>query len=660
MSLSSNEERLLLPPLFAALLLAAGPQFLHQPLWLSALVLAAWLLRLAMAFKNLPLPGKKTRIFFTWIGFFIILAGSSGSFAQDAGSRLLLMMAALKPFETRTRRDAVILVFIAHLLLLSSLLFSESLAMALYMLLPLILNHGVLALIHTPETGLKPHILQSIRLFFLAAPLALIIFLVFPRLSSPLWGIQRTTPEGISGISDRLQPGSMASLATDNTPAFRVHFEGPIPPASQRYFRGLVFNKATPGLWLPDTDAKPLTLPENPAPVFSRYTLILEPHQQKWAFALDWPTGESQGFYLAEGGLLRSRENIKRRVAYTLEASEKSLHLDPGTKEDLLLPPEENPKALALGQSIRERHAEPKARLEAIRSWFLSEPFRYTLNPGLLPQKNAMDAFLFETKRGYCEHFALGFALLARAAGLKSRVVGGYLGGDINPLGPYLVLRQSDAHAWTEVFLPDTGWQRVDATAWIAPERLSEGGTRAALPEEDRRILERAGGETWLRQHAKPLLQLWDSATHLWHRQVLGYTHTRQQEILKRAGSFLKSIQAFFFLGGAGALVFLFLFLKKHLPPFMGTRPKEDILLRAWILLGKKMEKAGVRRLAHEGPLDYEKKIAEQRPDLAAGIRPLIAEYVRLRYGPEKTDGKATQNLLRAVRRLKISERISG
>ncbi|TYT75477.1 transglutaminase TgpA family protein [Desulfobotulus mexicanus] len=656
MPLSLNDKKRLLLPLIFILALSAGPQFLHQPLWLTAVVCLAWLMRLAMAEGFLPLPGKKTLVTFTWIFFIIIIVQSAGTFAQDAGSRLLLIMAALKTFELHQRRDAIALVFIAHLLVLSSLFFSESLAMALYMALALICNHAVLALIHHGKEPIKKMLLQAATLFLLAAPLAIILFVSFPRLSSPLWGIRTPSPSGITGFSDKLQPGSVADLAKSNEPAFRVQFEGPIPSSENRYFRGIVFRNARSGSWLPDREVSPLPTLEEMPKTWMRYSIILEPHQHKWLFALDWPvTHETGSMSLVQGGLIRSKDKVQRRMGYTLESSKENFHLDTPDADDLYLPFDENPKAQALGRKIYEENPEEGKRLEALIAWIQNQPFRYTLNPGLLPSKNSMDAFLFETQQGYCEHFAMGFAILARAAGLPGRIIGGYQGGEINPIGPYLMVKQSDAHAWTEIYLENHGWQRIDPTALIAPVRLDEGGMAASLSEEDRMSIGRSSDSTWFERRIRPLGLFWDSATHLWHRQVLAYTHTRQQEFFSSLWSRIQSAGAFYILGMALASGLLMFWLTKYGMIWLKKRTKKDKVLLAWDILCKKMEKAGIPRAAYEGPMDYAKRIKEIRPDLASAVQPHIKNYVRLRYGSKDPDPEIIQSFLKEVRRFRVS-----
>ncbi|TWI71146.1 uncharacterized protein DUF4129 [Desulfobotulus alkaliphilus] len=655
MPLSLNDKNRLLPPLIFILALSAGPQFLHQPLWLTALVCLAWLMRLAMARGYLPLPGKKTILAFTWIFFFIILAQSAGTFAQDAGSRLLLIMAALKTFELKERRDAIALVFIAHLLVLSSLLFSESLAMALYMALALICNHAVLALIHHEKAPLKKMLLQAATLFFVAAPLAIILFVSFPRLSSPLWGIRTPSPSGITGFSDQLQPGSVATLAKSNEPAFRVQFEGPIPSSESRYFRGIVFRNVRSGAWLPDREVSPLPDFETPPRMWIRYSIIMEPHQHHWLFALDWPIAHGTGSVsLVQGGLARNKDKVQRRMGYTLESSKENFHLERPDDVDLYLPSDENPKALALGRKIYKENPDESQRLGALVSWIQSQPFRYTLNPGLLPSKNSMDAFLFETQQGYCEHFSMGFATLARAAGLPARIIGGYQGGEINPIGPYLMVKQSDAHAWTEIYLENQGWQRMDPTALIAPLRLDEGGMAASLSEEDRMSIGRHTDLTWLERKIRPLGLFWDSATHLWHRQVLAYTHTRQREFFARLGAWLQGAGLFYFLSISLASGLFIYGLTKYAMIRLKNGKQKDKVLLAWNLLCQKMKKAGFPRDPHEGPMDYAKRIRENRPELADALQPHLENYVRLRYGNKDADPETIQGFLKEVRRFRV------
>ncbi|MCW7754261.1 DUF3488 and transglutaminase-like domain-containing protein [Desulfobotulus sp. H1] len=643
-----------LPLLILALAVAAGPQFLHQPLWLSAAVVLTWVLCLAMARGRVAMPGKKTLAVLTWSCFLIILGGSSGSFAQDAGSRLLLIMAALKVLEVKTRRDAMALVFIAHLLVLSSLLYSESLAMALYLAAALILNHGVLGLLHDPEAGIGQKIRNASLLFILAAPLAFTLFIIFPRLASPLWGIQQPSSAAATGFSDHLQPGLVTSLARDRSPAFRVHFEGAVPSSESRYFRGIIFRNATETAWLPDRTHQPAAPAAALSSPWVRYHIILEPHRQPWLFTLDWPMEGTPDSLLTDTGLMHGKEPVRQRTGYTLRATRTSHHLAPPEERDLYLPPESNPRAQALGKSILATGRTDRERLQALTDWFMEKPFHYTLNPGILPEKNAMDVFLFETRKGYCEHYAMGFALLARAAGIPSRIVGGYQGGEVNPVGSYLLVRQSHAHAWTEVFLEKEGWQRFDPTAFIAPDRLEEGGMEASLSEEDRRELAQARDRGRMGIQLRPFLLVWDSATWFWHRQVLSYTHARQQLFFSEAVSWLGDRKQPFFTILALCLLFLFLRCLTKMFLMGWNKEKKEKLPVAWQLFCRRMADAGLPRHPAEGPADYGARICSQRPDLCADTAPLIETYIRLRYGTEHPDRVDVELFLQQIKKRKI------
>jgi protein-glutamine gamma-glutamyltransferase len=252
--------------------------------------------------------------------------------------------------------------------------------------------------------------------------------------------------------------------------------------------------------------------------------------------------------------------------------------------------------------------------------------FRYSLTPPTL-DFDSVDDFLFHTREGFCGHYASAFVALMRAGGIPARVVTGYLGGEWNPVGGYFLIRQSDAHAWTEVWIDGRGWRRVDPTAIVAPERLRRG-ILDILPDA-------LSGSTRL-LHATPwlvrLVQSWDALNSAWNERVVKFDVDMQLGILERLGVRSADWTALVAALGSGLVGWL-AWIAWHIGHSAGPRPG-DPLGRAYRRLCRKLARAGVAREIHEGPLDYAEKIARRRPDLAPRVQPLLAHYAQLRYGP--------------------------
>jgi hypothetical protein len=283
-----------------------------------------------------------------------------------------------------------------------------------------------------------------------------------------------------------------------------------------------------------------------------------------------------------------------------------------------------------LAGSWREGGAAPAQIVERALAYFNTEPFVYTLQPGTLGT-DPLDEFLFETRRGFCEHYAAAFTLLMRLAGVPARVVTGYQGGELNPRGGYLMVRQADAHAWSEVWLEGSGWMRVDPTAAVSPERVERSIDPAGSVREGE---VRFGGERGLlgglmRQFSWGL----DALDLGWHRWVVGYTRDSQGRLLESVGlGFLQGRRL-----ALGAVVFALAVLAGIALLLTRTeRRPADPVQAAWAKACAKLAAAGIVRAPEEGPWDLSGRVARTRPDLARSVHAIAALYIAQRYGREK------------------------
>ncbi|HEX6736559.1 MAG TPA: DUF3488 and transglutaminase-like domain-containing protein, partial [Azonexus sp.] len=465
------------PWLFLAAAVTVAPHFAHQPVWLSAFaglsfVWAAWLW-----WSDRRLPGR-------WLLMLVVAGGCAAIFAEfrslfgrDAGVALLVMLMALKLLELKSRRDAVVVVTLGYFLLLTHYFYSQSIATGLWLLAALWLLTAALIRVHGGHAATPVGTLRHAALLAgQALPFMLVLYLLFPRVAGPLWGLPQDAHAGRTGLSETMAPGNIANLARSGEIAFRVLFDGTPPPRDRLYWRGPVLEDFDGTSWRPYSGTTPRARLEFLGPPLA-YETTLEGHNRRWLLALDAPAAQPADTVLSGTLTANARQPISHRQRFRFAAgldyrfnAEES---PPVLARNLLLPPGRNPRTIELARGWKTAGSSPQALIDRALALFASQ-FFYTLQPPLLGE-NSVDDFLFTTRRGFCEHYAAAFVVLMRAAGVPARVVTGYQGGERNPVDGYLVVRQSDAHAWAEVWLADRGWVRVDPTAAVSPARIETG-----------------------------------------------------------------------------------------------------------------------------------------------------------------------------------------
>jgi protein-glutamine gamma-glutamyltransferase len=611
------------------------------PAWASA---AAALLLSWSVFTSIRRGALPAR----WLLVLLTLASAAGVFltyrtiwGRDPGVTLLALLLFLKLLETRAPRDVFVAAFLVYFVALANFFYSQSIPTAFLMLLTVLLTTAVLVAFSAPQR----HIVENFRTAGLmlaqAGPVMLLLFFLFPRVQGPLWGLPQDAYTGVTGLSDTMSPGAIRNLSLSDAIAFRVLFQTPPPPRTQLYWRGPVmtdFDGLTWRVGLPQL-RREMNIEASGAPV--DYEVTLEPHNRPWMFALEMPTRIPQTARLTSDYLPISLVPIRTRVRYEMRSSPQFRArggADPGDLAAALrLPRGVNPRARALAREWRESLSDDPAIVRRAIEFFRGSRFEYTLDPPTLGA-NTVDEFLFDTKQGFCEHFASSFVFLMRAAGVPARVVTGYQGGDTNPVDGYMVVRQADAHAWAEVWLEESGWTRVDPTAAAIPVRV-ELGITAAAPAGAPLLMR--NGLNWL----KALRNNWDALTNQWNQWVLGYNTERQLEMLSRLGMKQPSWETmalilFWSVGGVLLLVALWL---------LRGRQREDAAQRAWLRFCAKLERAGLARSSAEGPLDYAVRVSRRLPASEAAVRAITALYVEQRYGPA-ADGESLARLRHLVR----------
>jgi protein-glutamine gamma-glutamyltransferase len=615
----------------AGLILAVLPHTPHIPPWILLLAGTSAAHRLAIEIKRRPLPPKWLRILFAFAAFFGVFATYRTLNGVEAGTALLVVMAGMKLLETRTVRDLTVVVFLAYFALFAAFLYNQELLHLPYMLLTAWLLTATLMRLHqtTATMPVREAVGITGKMFLQALPFAVLLFLFFPRLPGQFWAVP-AREQASTGLSDEMSPGDVSELSISGEIAFRVRFEGDLPPPSQRYWRGPVLHDFDGRTW---RRARSLFVEQQLIPHGPEYSyrLMLEPHQRNWIFPLDVVTAgwHPRRVTRTSDYQLLTRNPVSTLMHFDLRSSPSYTVSGPlpnlMRKADTHLPAQHNARSFALARELRAEADSDQAFVDAVLAKFRNEEFFYTLEPPRLGQ-DAVDDFLFNTRRGFCEHFASAFTVLARAAGIPARVVTGYQGGQYNRMGGYLIVRQSEAHAWSEIWLEGRGWVRVDPTAAVAPERI-ERGIEAAVPENEPvpgRLLRE---NSWLSQ-----LQLaWDAANTFWNDQVVGFGEAQQRWLLqlfdidadwRSLGVALVLTIAAFFIVLSGYLAWTF-------------RPQaRDAVARVYAELCRKLAQQQPPRLAHEGPNDYLQRVARARPDLARQLAEMRSLYVSLRYGP--------------------------
>ncbi|MEO1575640.1 MAG: DUF3488 and transglutaminase-like domain-containing protein, partial [Pseudomonadota bacterium] len=467
-----------------AMVITTLPFINDVPRWILPMIGMTIVWRYLAHLNGWPLPHVAIRMGWAFANFALVFVSYGTINGLEPGSALLLLMSAMKLTESTKARDLIVIVYMSFFNVVTHALFDQEIAATLYGALSMVIVVAALLQVTRRTEPIEPRraLSRSGVLLGQALPLMLLMFVLFPRVPGPFWALP-TSAKGVTGLSDSMEIGDIGELLESGATAFRARFDGDLPPATQRYWRGPVFDLVVENEWsanaVPPTRQFDIDLAE---PSYA-YDLTMEAHQRRWIFALDLPaldqglppdtqmTGMLQ--LLADKPVKeRTRLSLRAYTNYRVDAAGAGV----SRRRYLDVSATDNPRTQAWAEELRERFGQDDdAVVRAILTRFSEAPFAYTLRPPPLGDGSASDAFLFETRSGFCEHYASSFALLMRYAGIPSRVVTGYQGGELNPIGEHLTIRQSDAHAWTEIWLQDRGWVRIDPTAAVSPDRVERG-----------------------------------------------------------------------------------------------------------------------------------------------------------------------------------------
>ncbi len=618
------------------------------PLWCSALTALVMLWRGWLAWRGQPLPGKWWRIGLLALAVAATLVSYKTVFGRDAGVTLVVVLLALKTLELRARRDAFVVFFLSFFLMLTNFFYSQSLLTAAAMLLAL---WGLLtALVNAhmpvgrPPLWLPARIAGSMTL--LGAPIMLLLFMLFPRMA-PLWGMPGDAMAGRSGLSAQMTVGNIATLALDDSVAMRIKFDALPPQQPELYFRGPVLSQfdgrswrhAEGVAWLRAQDA--LLQVQGP-PV--RYQVTLEPNQQPWLLTLD---ATPQAPELAQGRARMTSElqwlqnrNVTELLRYQVTSYPQFTHgplrFSAQLSAYLALPGGYNPRTLALAQELQRQVPAGVARgaslVEQALQRLRSGGYVYTLEPGVYG-RDAADEFWFDRKAGFCEHIASSFVILMRAADVPARVVTGYQGGAMNPVDGFWTVRQSDAHAWAEVWLAGRGWVRVDPTSAVAPSRT---GTFARLAAP-RGIIATAIFGTVSPAVALNLRAAWEAVNNRWNQWVLNYSQASQLNLLKDIGFESPSWEDLIYL--LCAIVVSASLIGAGWSAW--ERQRQDPWLRLLARAARQLQRAGIAVAVNSTPRQLAQLLdtpARANQPNAQALRRWLLHLEALRYAPGTAD----------------------
>jgi transglutaminase-like putative cysteine protease len=633
--------------LIASLLLVIAPHTLRAPWWLTLLTLCLYAWRLYYSLNRAPLPSRWLVIAVAAVAMLGVWIEYRTLFGRQPGILLLMLFSGLKLLETRTHRDAAAAAFLAYFIVITNFLYTQSIPTALLMGAALFTITATLIGFSAPNRAPRANLKTAALLLAHAAPAALALFVLFPRVQGPLWGLPQDAYAGLTGLSETMSPGNLSSLAQSDAIAFRAEFEGDSPPAPLRYWRGPVMWDFDGRTWRMGAQFLASFMPPSGGRASYRYGVVIEPHNHNWLFALESTASLPDNSRYTTDGQILARSVVRARMRY-----EMSSMVAPTSQVDehqsvlrraLILPQGFNPKATALAAEWRAGAKNDDDVLARAITFLRQGRYAYTLEPPLLGP-DSVDEFLFATKAGFCEHFSSAFVFLMRAAGVPARVVTGYQGGELNPVDRIITVRQSDAHAWAEVYIRGRGWLRVDPTAAAVPGRV-ESGLARAVPQTEQPFIMRADLE-WLRA----LRYRWEAAAHKWNVWVLGYNPERQRDLMSYIGmrdADWRSLTATLFTFLGIMTILLLLWSLRHV-----VRP--DPVQHAWRRFCGKLAAQGVERSPHEGPRDFAERAARAIPAARRAILRITALYITLRYGPHSTARRARQ-LRRLVRELRLT-----
>lgn len=662
--------------LMAALTIVILPHTSQVSPWIIAagLFCAWWRWMIFLGRRNFLSLWQKAALVFICSAAVVISEGITQNL--ETWAALLIIAFALKLLEMKTQRDAYVVIFIAYFVIAIEFLFNTSMGMVAYELCALILVTAAMVGMNQFHTRVKPF--QSLKvaskILAQAIPLMIVLFVLFPRIG-PMWSISSPSQQASTGLSSEMTPGDIAKLTRSDEIAFRAIFKDKPPANSELYWRGRVYVNFENGKW---SEAKipskfsniqkinwygnqksswiiPMQLRSNNSSSIS-YSILLEPTQNQWLIGLDLAIPKTKSTGLNWDFKLISRQPVQTLLRYEIDTYPEAM-LNSWLPEFLrnqttYIDKNDNPQTIRFAQDLYKQSTNIETFVDRVLEHIRNEPYHYTLEPPTLDKENSIDQFWFTTRQGFCTHYAGAMVYLLRAAGIPARMVGGYQGGEVNPLTGHVVVRQYLAHAWVEYWVPKKGWQRVDPTAAVAPSRIHDG-LSAALAEND---LSSLSAFTNARLNGIPGLQkmmfLFESLEHRWNLFIIGYNSERQTDFLEKLlGKITSAKIAFILLLGASlSITFVALSL------FWSNRNKQQHpVIKIFQDFASRLDKHGIEREARQTPTQFIEKICKERKLSKQNYQNITDTLNSLLYDPDAIYTKEKLHALKShLRRLQL------
>ncbi len=651
------------------------PHVPRMSAWLIVLCMVCIGVRVLIYQGRISYPGPLLKISLVVLTVLAIaMEFGRNIFSTEAMVSVLVVGISLKLLEMRQKRDVLLVIYLCYFTVVAQFIYSQSIPIAIYMVVCLALITAALISLSQSEHMQDPRrtLGLSVRMLALSVPMMLALFLLFPRMS-PLWAVPLQRNAALSGLSENMAPGDIGNLIRSAEVAFRVKFLDPPPPKAELYWRALTLDFFNGRNWSrrssPMDGAQRLgPQRQSTASWFEaieveapgiRYNIIQEPTGQRWLFNLKMPVLNQDGMLMLRDFQLESIRPVTQRLTYDVTSylnHRADLRPDQGAmRRALNLPEQGNPLARQFANELWQRTGTPLSYANAVLAIFREQPFFYTLEPGTLGA-DAIDEFLFTSRAGFCEHYASAFTFLMRAAGVPARVVTGYQGGEFNPYDDTLIVRQYDAHAWSEIWLEGEGWIRMDPTAAVAPHRIDLGSEMAFQNEEG--FLENSRF-SMLRFRNYPLVNMirlrLETIDYAWNRWVLNYDAGNQSRLFSRLLGVITPQKLVFVLMGLLALTMSLLawFLLRQKRPHL-----HDRAVRLYLRHCDFLARHGCCRLPGEGALSFLERVKKSHPEWADGMEDITRQFITLTYVNNErssSDSEEGINRLRqSVRRFRL------
>lgn len=624
------------------------PLQLQLPLWTSLVFFSVIIWRWMMHLGRWPFPNTPVKIVVVVLAIAAVIISAKGRFHLESATTFILVASLLKVLEIKNQRDGYIVIFLSLFLLAVNFLFEQGLFTALYSLVAVWLLLAALVGLHQTlysdqqlTKNLRRAGKTSSQVLLLSLPIMLVLFLLFPRLG-PLWSLNLQSNKAKTGLSDQMSPGDIAELSNSDELVFRVEFDSDIPTPDQWYWRGLVLDdyqevngRATWSMsgQLDQVDWYPQSwLPEASAEGVVDYRIIQEASDKKWLFGLRGVAAMESGIGMTEDDRIISKKKLRQRKEYSVRSQLDLKIAAQGLRsfvrqQSTQLPSSSaglgNPKARLLAQQIFLQNDTDAERMQFALNYYQQNNFSYTLKPDVMLE-NDIDKFLFEKRAGFCAHFSSSFVFLMRSMNIPARIVAGYQGGELNPDSGHITVRQYDAHAWAEVWLPGQGWVSVDPTAEVAPDRISQG-LRQALNEAEGALvgsnfsLLKLSHFPWLNDLRFQL----DELNYYWHKTVLNFNKDKQGSLLKEwfGNGFLK--KSLYALAALFCSLFFFIAL---VVLWRKPNAKESVLVKTLRQFDHKLNDQALQRKDSEGLADYSQRLQVSYPQYRESIQRLFGQ----------------------------------